>query len=122
MTAMIIDGKQLAQKLRADWKLRAERLNAFGIAPGLAVVMVGDNPASQVYVRNKIKACHESGIRSERHLLAGDSALATVLARIDRLNADAGVHGILVQLPLPPQLAPNAVLERIEPAKDVDGL
>ncbi len=119
---MIIDGKQIAQQLRADWKLRAERLNAFGITPGLAVVMVGDNPASQVYVRNKIKACHEIGIRSEKQLLAGDSSLATVLALIDRLNADAGVHGILVQLPLPPQLAPNVVLERISPAKDVDGL
>jgi len=122
MTAVIIDGKQIAQKLRADWKLRADRLNALAIAPGLAVVMVGDNPASQIYVRNKIKACRELGIRSEEHLLAGDSPLATVLALIDRLNADAGVHGILVQLPLPPQLAPHAVLDRIEPAKDVDGL
>jgi methylenetetrahydrofolate dehydrogenase (NADP+) / methenyltetrahydrofolate cyclohydrolase len=122
MTALIIDGKQMAQNLRADLKLRAERLDAFGIAPGLAVVMVGDNPASQVYVRNKIKACHEIGIRSEKHLLAGDSKLATVLSLIDRLNADAGVHGILVQLPLPSQLASNAVLERIAPEKDVDGL
>ncbi len=122
MTAMIIDGKQLAQKLRADWKLRADRLNALGIAPGLAVVMVGDNPASQIYVRNKIKACREIGIRSEEHVLAGDSSEETVLALIDRLNADAGVHGILVQLPLPAQLAPTAVIERISPEKDVDGL
>ena len=122
MTALILDGKQIAQKLRADWKLRADRLNALGIAPGLAVVMLGDNPASQIYVRNKIKACREIGIRSEEHLLGGDSSLATVLALIDRLNADAGVHGILVQLPLPPQLAPHAVIERIAPEKDVDGL
>ncbi len=119
---MIIDGKQIAQKLRADWKLRADRLNALGIAPGLAVVMVGDNPASKIYVRNKIKACREIGIRSEEHLLDGDSSLATVLALIDRLNADAGVHGILVQLPLPAQLAPPVVIERISPDKDVDGL
>ena len=122
MTAAIIDGKQIAQQLRTGWKLRADRLNALGVAPGLAVVMVGDNPASQIYVRNKIRACREIGIRSEGHLLAADSPLATVLALIDRLNADAGVHGILVQLPLPPQLAPQAVIERIATEKDVDGL
>ena len=122
MTALIIDGKQIAQKLRAGWKLRADRLNALGIAPGLAVVMVGDNPASQIYVRNKIKACREIGIRSEEHLLGGDSTAETVLGLIDRLNADAGIHGILVQLPLPAQLAPAVVIERISPDKDVDGL
>ena len=122
MTAVVIDGKQLAQKLRADWKLRAERLNALGFAPGLAVVMVGDNPASQIYVRNKIKACREVGIRSEQHLLGGGTSLKTLLGIIDRLNADAGIHGILVQLPLPPELAPAAVIERISPDKDVDGL
>ncbi len=122
MTALILDGKQIAQKLRADWKLRADRLNALGIAPGLAVVMVGDNPASQVYVRNKIRACREIGIRSEEHLLGGDSTAETVLGVIDRLNADAGIHGILVQLPLPAQLAPSVVIERISPDKDVDGL
>jgi methylenetetrahydrofolate dehydrogenase (NADP+)/methenyltetrahydrofolate cyclohydrolase len=122
MTAVVIDGKQLAQKLRAEWKLRADRLNALGIAPGLAVVMVGDHPASQIYVRNKIKACRELGIRSEEHLLAGDSSLAAVLALIDRLNADSGVHGVLVQLPLPPELASPAVIGRISPDKDVDGL
>jgi methylenetetrahydrofolate dehydrogenase (NADP+)/methenyltetrahydrofolate cyclohydrolase len=122
MTAVIIDGKQIAQNLRAEWKLRADRLTTVGIQPGLAVVMVGDNPASQVYVRNKIKACHEIGIRSEQHMLAGDSSLATVIALIDRLNADARVHGILVQLPLPAQLAPKSVIGRISPDKDVDGL
>jgi methylenetetrahydrofolate dehydrogenase (NADP+)/methenyltetrahydrofolate cyclohydrolase len=122
MTALIIDGKNIAQQLRADWKLRADRLNALGIAPGLAVVMVGDNPASQVYVRNKIRACRETGIRSEEHLLPGDATMAAVLALIDRLNADAAVHGILVQLPLPPQLATSAVIERISPEKDADGL
>lgn len=122
MTALIIDGKQLAQKLRADWKLRADRLNALGISPGLAVVMVGENAASKIYVRNKIRACREIGIRFEEHLLSADSSQEAVLALIDRLNADAGVHGILVQLPLPAQLAPPVVIERISPDKDVDGL
>ena len=122
MTALVIDGKQLAQKLRGDWKLRADRLNALGIAPGLAAVLVGDDPASRIYVRNKIRACHEVGIRSEEHVLAGDSSEGTVLALIDRLNADAAIHGILVQLPLPAQLATTAVIGRISPEKDVDGL
>jgi methylenetetrahydrofolate dehydrogenase (NADP+)/methenyltetrahydrofolate cyclohydrolase len=122
MTALIIDGKQLAQNLRAECKLRTDRLNTLGIAPGLAVVMVGDNPASQVYVRNKIKGCHETGIRSEEHILEADSSLATVLTLIDRLNADPAVHGILVQLPLPPHLPTNPVIERIAPEKDADGL
>ena len=122
MTALIIDGKQIAQNLRAKWKLRADRLNAAGIAPGLAAVVVGDNPASKIYVRNKIKACHEIGIRSEEHVLGADCTLADLLALIDRLNADEGIHGILVQLPLPAQLAQMTVIERISPDKDVDGL
>ena len=122
MTAQIIDGKQLAQKLRAEWKLRADRLNTAGTAPGLAVLMIGDDPPSKIYVRNKIRACREVGIHSEQHVLGADSTLAAVLALIDRLNADAGIHGILVQLPLPPALAPAAVIERISPEKDVDGL
>ncbi len=121
-TAAIIDGKQLAQTLREKWKLRAARLNAAGIAPGLAMVMVGENPASKIYVRNKIKACREVGIRSEEHLLGGDSPIEIVLELVDRLNADTGIHGILVQLPLPAQLAPAAVIARISPEKDVDGL
>ena len=122
MTALVIDGKQLAQKLRSEWKLRADRLNAAGMAPGLAAVVIGDNPASKIYVRNKIKACSEIGIRSEEHVLGAGSTLPAVLALIDRLNADAGIHGILVQLPLPAQLAPAVVIERISPDKDVDGL
>ena len=122
MTATIIDGKQLAQKLRTDWKLRADRLNAAGIAPGLAAVMIGDNPASKIYVRNKIRACREIGIHSEEYVLAADSTLATALTLLDRLNADAHIHGILVQLPLPPGLAQAAVIARISPDKDVDGL
>ena len=122
MTALVIDGKQLAQNLRSEWKLRADRLNAAGMAPGLAAVVIGDNPASKIYVRNKIKACREIGIRSEEHVLGAGSTLPAVLALIDRLNADAGIHGILVQLPLPAQLAPAVVIERISPDKDVDGL
>ncbi len=122
MSAAIIDGKQLAQTLRAQWKPRADRLNAAGVAPAIAVVMVGDNPASKIYVRNKIKACQEIGIRSEEHLLAGDSPLDSVLELIDSLNADRRLHGVLAQLPLPPQLATRAVIERIAPEKDVDGL
>lgn len=122
MTATIIDGKQLAQNVRAQWKLRADRLNAAGIAPGLAVVLVGDDPASKIYVRNKIRVCREMGIRSEEHALAADTAPAALLALIDRLNADAAVHGVLVQLPLPAHFAQAAVIERIAPEKDVDGL
>ncbi len=122
MTAAIIDGKQLAQKLRAECKLRADRLNGAGIAPGLAVVMIGENAASKIYVRNKVMACREAGIRSEEHVLGANTTLATVLALIDRLNADPGIHGILVQLPLPRELAQTAVIERIAPDKDVDGL
>jgi methylenetetrahydrofolate dehydrogenase (NADP+)/methenyltetrahydrofolate cyclohydrolase len=122
MTAAIIDGKQLAQKLRAEWKPRADRLNAAGIAPGLAVVMVGDNPASKIYVRNKIAACREMGIRSEEHVLGGDSPAAVVQERIQQLNAAPGIHGVLLQLPLPAQLGTGALLECIAPEKDVDGL
>ena len=122
MTAQIIDGKLLAQKLRGEWKLRADRLNAAGIAPGLAAVLVGDDPASKIYVRNKIRACHEMGIRSEEHALPADTTLAALLALIDRLNADAAVHAVLVQLPLPAHLPQAQVIERISPDKDADGL
>jgi methylenetetrahydrofolate dehydrogenase (NADP+) / methenyltetrahydrofolate cyclohydrolase len=122
MAAKLIDGKQIAQALRAELKLRADRLNSTGTTPGLAVVLVGDNPASQVYVRNKIKACQEVGIRSEEHLLPSDSSLAAVLALVDQLNSDDSVHGILIQLPLPPHLDVNIVIERIDPQKDADGL
>lgn len=122
MTALIIDGKQLAQKLRSEWKVRADRLNAAGMAPGLAAVVIGDDPASKIYVRNKVRACREIGIHSEEHALDAGSSLAAVLALIDRLNADARIHGVLVQLPLPAHLPQAAVIERISPDKDVDGL
>ncbi len=122
MSARIIDGKGIAQALRADIKQRvAARLARGQRTPGLAVVMVGDNPASQVYVRNKRHACAETGIREFSHDLPGDTTQAALLQLIDSLNADPAVDGILVQLPLPAQIDQTTVIERIHPAKDVDG-
>jgi len=121
MTAQLIDGKALSSQLRTDIARRTQALKAQGKVPGLAVILVGDNPASQVYVRNKVKACEDVGIRSvlERH----DAAMteAELLARIHALNTDPAIHGILVQLPLPPQIDSHKVIEAISPAKDVDG-
>jgi len=122
MTARIIDGKAVAKKLRAEYHGRLEHLEAeHGLTPGLAVILVGSNPASRLYVNNKVKACAEVGIRSERIEMPVDVAEDLVLAEIDRLNADPTVHGILVQLPLPPHIEIRRVLERISITKDVDG-
>lgn len=122
MAARIIDGKGIAQALRADIKQRvASRLAQGRRAPGLAVIMVGDNPASQVYVRNKRRACAETGIREFSHDLPGDASQAALLQLIDSLNANPDVDGILVQLPLPAQIDQTTVIERIHPSKDVDG-
>ncbi len=122
MTARIIDGKSVARKLRGEYQGRVRRLVAsHGLQPGLAVILVGSNPASRLYVSNKVRACEEVGIRSERIELPGDVAESTLLAEIDRLNADPTVHGVLVQLPLPPHIAMPRVLERISADKDVDG-
>ena len=122
MTARIIDGKAIAKKLRADYAERIVALKAkHGVVPGIAVILVGDNPASEVYVRTKISACRETGIHSELVRLPADAPEAEVLARIDALNADPAVHGILVQLPLPPHIDVPKVLERIDVSKDVDG-
>jgi len=122
MAARIIDGKAVARKLRAQYQARVEHLSArHGIRPGLAVILVGENPASQVYVRNKVRACEDIGIRSERITLPASASEAHVLAEIDRLNADPSVNGILVQLPLPAHIGIRNVLERISAAKDVDG-
>jgi len=121
MSAILIDGNAIAREVRAEWKLRADRLNALGVPPGLAVIMVGDNPASRMYVRNKLRASEEMGIRSERHLYPADTPEAQVLERIRALNADPSCHGILVQLPLPPHISVPKVLETISPDKDVDG-
>jgi methylenetetrahydrofolate dehydrogenase (NADP+)/methenyltetrahydrofolate cyclohydrolase len=121
MSAKIIDGKDIARRVRDDWRIRVDRLKAAGLTPGLAVIMLGDNAASQVYVRNKIKACHDIGILSDAHLLPATASQAEVLQLIDRLNFDPRIHGLLVQLPLPPQLDVHTVIERIALEKDVDG-
>ena len=121
MTAHIIDGKALAAHIRTDVTHRVAALKAQGITPGLAVILVGDNPASQVYVRNKVKACQDCGMHSvlEKH----DASMTqdALLARVQALNADASIHGILVQLPLPAHIDAQRVIETISPAKDVDG-
>ncbi len=118
----LIDGKASAAALRLRIAGAAAGLqDRHGLVPGLAVVLVGDDPASQVYVRNKGRACEAAGLHSEIHRLAEDVSQAELLMLIERLNADAAIHGILVQLPLPPQIAERAVIEAIAPAKDVDG-
>jgi methylenetetrahydrofolate dehydrogenase (NADP+)/methenyltetrahydrofolate cyclohydrolase len=121
MTARIIDGKTIAQQVRAEWKVRADALKARGVIPGLAVIIVGDDPASKVYVANKVKACAELGLHSEHIVLSADTTEATLLARIASLNADPKIHGILVQLPVPKQINSDKVLNAISPEKDVDG-
>lgn len=122
MSARIIDGKTIAAKLLAEIKTRvAHRLAHGGRIPGLAVIMVGDNPASQLYVRNKRKACAEAGIASFSHDLPATTSQSELLALIDRLNTNPEVDGILVQLPLPPSIDTQIVIERIHPDKDVDG-
>jgi methylenetetrahydrofolate dehydrogenase (NADP+)/methenyltetrahydrofolate cyclohydrolase len=122
MSARIIDGKALAAQIRASLGARVARAAAAGQAPGLAVVLVGDDPASAVYVRNKIQACHDSGIRSFADRLPADTTESALLARIAELNSDPAVHGILVQLPLPRHLDAQKVVESIAFDKDVDGL
>lgn len=121
MAAHIIDGKALSKQLRVGFRERVQHLKARGVAPGLAVILVGDNPASRVYVGNKVKACEECGVRSLHIALAADVSEAEVLATIQRLNDDPGIHGILVQLPLPAHIAMARVLEAISVHKDVDG-
>ena len=121
MTAQILDGNALAQKLRAGFRQEADQLAAQGIRPGLAVILVGEDPASQVYVRNKVNACAQAGFHSEKHSYPADVEAATVFAKIAELNADPAIHGILVQLPLPKHFDADAVLEAIAPEKDVDG-
>ncbi|EIF30553.1 5,10-methylene-tetrahydrofolate dehydrogenase/methenyl tetrahydrofolate cyclohydrolase [Burkholderia sp. Ch1-1] len=121
MTAKLIDGLALSKTLRADVAARAAALTARGHQPGLAVVLVGDNPASEVYVRNKVKACHDNGLGSSFDRYPADLPEADLLARIDELNRDPLIHGILVQLPLPPHIDSHKVIEAIAPEKDVDG-
>ena len=121
MNAQIIDGKLLASHVRAEWKQRAARLTEQGVRPGLAVIMVGDNPASEIYVRNKVKACSEIGIHSEVHHFSGNTHQDEVLDCIRVLNQNQHVHGILVQLPLPLHYVNNQVITSIAIQKDVDG-
>ncbi len=121
MSATLIDGIAVSKVIRAEWKQRVEVLKAQSVTPGLAVILVGDNPASQVYVRNKVKACSDMGLHSELHPFPADVTEQAVLARIAELNANAKIHGILVQLPLPPQIDNNKVLEAISVEKDADG-
>lgn len=121
MSAKLIDGKAIAEAVRKEWKERADRLKAKGVLPGLAVIIVGDNPASRLYVSNKIKACHAAGLHSEIHDLPGDSSEKMLLKLIDELNTAKNINGILVQLPLPGHIDENKILEAIEQDKDVDG-
>jgi len=121
MTAQRIDGNALSQILRADVTKRATALKARSITPGLAVILVGENPASQVYVRNKVKACHDSGLHSLLEKHPDSLTQEALLDRISVLNQDTSIHGILVQLPLPKHIDAQKVIEAISPAKDVDG-
>ncbi|CAB5673113.1 Bifunctional protein FolD [Delftia tsuruhatensis] len=121
MTAQLIDGNALSRQLRAEVAQRASALKARGTTPGLAVVLVGDNPASQVYVRNKVKACEDAGFHSVLEKYDASMTEAELLARVEALNNDPSIHGILVQLPLPGHIDDHKVIETISPLKDVDG-
>jgi len=121
MTARLIDGNALAAQVRGELAARADALKAQGVTPCLAVILVGEDPASAVYVRNKVAACEKAGVLSLKDTYAADADPAVVFARIAELNADPSVHGILVQLPLPKHFDADAVLEAIAPEKDVDG-
>ena len=121
MTAHLIDGLALSKTIRAEVGRRAAALTARGRKPGLAVVLVGDDPASAVYVRNKVKACEEHGLHSVLEKYPAEMSQADLLARVAALNADPAIHGILVQMPLPKHIDPHQVIETIATAKDVDG-
>jgi methylenetetrahydrofolate dehydrogenase (NADP+) / methenyltetrahydrofolate cyclohydrolase len=121
LPAELIDGRAIAKKVRAEVAERARKLVARGVRPGLAVVMVGDDPASAVYTTAKAKAAEEAGMYSLNVRLPADTSQADLLSRVDALNADPKIHGILIQMPLPAQIDPDTVIRRINPAKDVDG-
>ncbi|MBK1683012.1 bifunctional methylenetetrahydrofolate dehydrogenase/methenyltetrahydrofolate cyclohydrolase FolD [Rhodoferax fermentans] len=120
-SAQLIDGVALSKQLRLDVTERARALKARGITPGLAVILVGDNPASQVYVRNKVKGCEDCGFHSVLEKYEASLSEVELLAHIARLNADPSIHGILVQLPVPKHIDASKVIEAISPLKDVDG-
>lgn len=121
MTATIINGKQIAEDIREGIRQEMEQLKITGFQPGLAVVLVGEDPASQVYVRHKEKACHDLGYYSEVHRLPSTTSQEELLAMVDRLNKQENINGILVQLPLPEQIEEKAIINAISPEKDVDG-
>lgn len=121
MTAQLIDGKTIAQQVRAEWKVRADVLKARGVTPGMAVIIIGNDPASKVYVANKVKACAELGLYSVHRELPANVTEAQLLSEVEALNNDPKIHGILVQLPLPKHLDSHTVIEAINPDKDVDG-
>ena len=121
MTATLIDGKLFAAELRAAQKSALSALAARGVQPGLAAILAGDDPASRVYLRNKARVCEETGVRSEVHEFPASVSASALLERLAQLNADPRVHGILVQLPLPPQIDASQVLAAVSPMKDVDG-
>ena len=121
MTAQRIDGKALAAQVRSEVAVRAAALTAAGRQPALAVILVGADPASQVYVRNKVSACEQAGLRSILETYGAELREAELLARIHTMNQDDAIHGILVQLPLPPHIDAQRVIEAISPRKDVDG-
>jgi methylenetetrahydrofolate dehydrogenase (NADP+)/methenyltetrahydrofolate cyclohydrolase len=121
LPAELIDGRAIAKKVRADVAERAKKLLARGVRPGLAVVLVGDDPASAVYTSAKAKAAEEAGFYSLNLRLPAETSQADLLSRVDALNSDPKIHGILVQMPLPKHIDPDTVIRRIDPAKDVDG-
>ncbi len=122
MNARILDGKAIAQKLRGEIKEKVDSLKQRGIHPGLAVVLVGEDPASHIYVRNKTKACAEAGIATFDHRLSAQTSTEILIHLIQALNQDSRVHGILLQLPLPKGLETQLILDQLDPHKDVDGL
>src|SRR5438034_2723477 len=122
MTAMVLDGKKLAQAMQGEIAAAvADMVQKTGVRPGLSAIRVGDNPASQIYVRNKRKACQQVGIESWLHQLPKETSQAQLLDLVGRLNDDSAVHGILVQLPLPANIDESAIVRAVQPTKDVDG-
>ena len=121
MAFQLIDGKAIAATIREQSRARVAELKQSGVTPGLAVVLVGDDPASRAYVRSKDKMCHELGLHSVRHELPADTTQTQLISLVQTLNADPAIHGILVQSPPPPQIDEAAVVQAIDPRKDVDG-
>jgi len=119
--AIVIDGKKISQEIREELKSEVEKLGKKGLKPGLGVILVGENPASQIYVRNKERACEKIGIHTLTERLSSDISEEELLARIERWNDDPSIHGILVQLPLPDHIEERHIIERVSPEKDVDG-